>query len=219
VEAILIIRNLNPCAKYCDFHHKKSVGYFFMESWKKSSLIYYLHYKEEVFYVGRTIDGKKRLIQHKTRFGKEIKMEIIDQVEDDDKNRVEMFYIHLFKSWGFSLVNKDYGRRGDTSWQINIPTINLIKLYKKEADSCASSIAFNNYKIRQLEKEIKKISAKNKSFNSKLKFNNDIIKRGNTAIKTKERQRNGNMNGFEEYLAKRKMKKPKKQAVIEFDFD
>lgn len=73
--------------------------------------IYYLHRGDKIpFYVGKTNDIKNRLNTHKNVFGKEIFIELINEV--DDWKYWEKHYINLFKNMGFVLENKNDGGGG-----------------------------------------------------------------------------------------------------------
>ncbi len=78
--------------------------------------IYYLHYGDNIaIYVGRSKNIKVRLANHKRKFGKNVKIEIIDEVSEIEWMFWEKFYISLFKSWGFDLKNKNNGGGGPTT--------------------------------------------------------------------------------------------------------
>ena len=74
--------------------------------------IYILIENDIPFYVGKTNDLQQRLKNHKQKFKKNITIEEIDKV--DDWKFWEIFYIDLFKSWGFNLLNKNKGGGGVT---------------------------------------------------------------------------------------------------------
>lgn len=74
--------------------------------------IYTLSYETEnnLFYVGSSTNPKSRLQSHRTKFGYNTTMSIVDDVEfinKDDLLRLEIFWNDLFKQWGFNLKNKD----------------------------------------------------------------------------------------------------------------
>ena len=69
--------------------------------------IYYLEKNNIPFYIGRTISPINRKRDHIKRFGPNIEMVIIDEVE----NNIDFWEIHymwLFHSWGFILYNKSF---------------------------------------------------------------------------------------------------------------
>jgi predicted GIY-YIG superfamily endonuclease len=76
--------------------------------------IYYLHKGDDIpFYVGKTKDKKSRLYHHKNKFkNKNVVLEIIDEVFDQEWKFWEKHYISLFRSWGFKLENKNDGGGG-----------------------------------------------------------------------------------------------------------
>jgi len=76
--------------------------------------IYILEKNEVPFYVGKAKDVTRRKHKHYTTYGNNIKLEIIDEVED--WKYWEEFYIELFKSWGFKLKNKNSGGGGPSSY-------------------------------------------------------------------------------------------------------
>lgn len=76
--------------------------------------IYYLEKDGIPFYIGKAKNYVRRKHRHYKTYGTNIKLEIIDEVED--WRYWEEFYIWLFKSWGFKLENKNYGGGGPTSY-------------------------------------------------------------------------------------------------------
>ena len=76
--------------------------------------IYYLHRGNNIpFYIGKTISEKDRKHQHKNKFGKDVILEVIDEVPTEEWRYWEEFYILLFKQWGFKLENKNNGGCGN----------------------------------------------------------------------------------------------------------
>lgn len=73
--------------------------------------IYYLEKDYQPIYVGYTKNPKHREYHHRQKYG-DVKMILIDKVEECDKKQFEIFYIDLFKSWGFYLLNKNKGGGG-----------------------------------------------------------------------------------------------------------
>lgn len=74
--------------------------------------IYTLSYETErnLFYVGSTTNPKGRLQSHRTKFGYNTSMFIIDEIEFNHKDELlllELFWDGIYKSWGFNLKNKD----------------------------------------------------------------------------------------------------------------
>ena len=72
--------------------------------------IYSLSMYGDIFYVGSSWNAIERLKGHKTRFGYNTVMEIIEEVDVPqrwDLQNIEMYWIEQFKQWGFTLKNKD----------------------------------------------------------------------------------------------------------------
>ena len=81
--------------------------------------MYYIYHLEEdnkPFYIGKTKNNpKKRENQHKTRLNnKLINLVVIDTIDSNWKYW-ESWYIELYKSWGFELLNKNKGGGGPDS--------------------------------------------------------------------------------------------------------
>lgn len=77
--------------------------------------IYILEKNNIPFYVGKT-KGSWRENKHKKTFGKDITFFEIDYVEDKEWIFWEKYYISLFKSWGFTLENKNNGGGGPSKY-------------------------------------------------------------------------------------------------------
>lgn len=78
--------------------------------------IYFLHKGDNIpFYIGKTINIKSRLKEHKTVYGSNVLIEIVDEVYENNWEFWERHYISLFKSWGFKLTNGNNGGGGPTS--------------------------------------------------------------------------------------------------------
>jgi len=69
--------------------------------------IYYLEKDNVPFYIGRTISPTSRKRDHIKRFGPNIEMIIIDEV-DSNVDFWEIHYMWLFHSWGYKLSNKSF---------------------------------------------------------------------------------------------------------------
>jgi len=78
--------------------------------------IYYLERNGEPFYIGKTCNDKERLYKHKLQFGKNVVLNVIDEVDDNEWKFWEGHYIGLFKSWGFKLENRNNGGGGSNKW-------------------------------------------------------------------------------------------------------
>ena len=73
----------------------------------RSISIYYLEdAKGVIFYVGQSVCPDLRIKQHKNTYGQDIKMELLDEFPQETASFFEIYYIWLFKSWGFNLKNK-----------------------------------------------------------------------------------------------------------------
>ncbi len=74
--------------------------------------IYFLHTGNNIpFYVGETSKTlKKRLNDHKRKYGSNIKIELLEEVVD--WRFWESYWIYQFKAWGYKLTNKNNGGGG-----------------------------------------------------------------------------------------------------------
>lgn len=80
------------------------------------TIIYYLYDKDGIpFYVGKTNHINDRKYKHKRKYGFDITMEILEEVETSSWRFWEAYYISLFKSWGFKLTNQNNGGGGLTT--------------------------------------------------------------------------------------------------------
>ena len=81
--------------------------------------IYYLHYGDNIpIYVGKTnslLRVRLNAHQRKSYKNNKIYIEEIEEVIIDEWKFWESFYIELFKSWGYSLNNKNNGGGGVTT--------------------------------------------------------------------------------------------------------
>jgi hypothetical protein len=76
--------------------------------------IYYLHRGNNIpFYIGKTISEQDRKYHHRNKLGKDVILEVIDEVPTEEWRYWEEFYILLFKQWGFKLENKNNGGCGN----------------------------------------------------------------------------------------------------------
>lgn len=112
---------------------RKAAGIFFY----KMVTIYYLTNKEGVpFYVGQTTRPSRRLWAHRSRFGTHTLMEELAYVDDKDKLKEEAFYIEMFISWGFSLVNKHKSKNRNLITTVYIDDIKP----KRKTKACGQKI-------------------------------------------------------------------------------
>lgn len=84
----------------------------------RKTKIYFLTKNDIPFYIGKSINCVRRKHKHYITYGNDIKLEIIDECESikSEWRFWEEFYIHLFKSWGFILLNKNNGGGGPTTY-------------------------------------------------------------------------------------------------------
>jgi hypothetical protein len=64
--------------------------------------------------IGKTVKIQDRIGAHKKKFGANIIMETIDEVDTSNWIFWERYWISQFKTWGFNLVNKNDGGGGST---------------------------------------------------------------------------------------------------------
>jgi hypothetical protein len=77
--------------------------------------IYYLHYGDNVpIYVGKTVRIQGRMGAHRSKFGQNIILEVVDDVLTSEWKFWESYWIEQFKQWGFKLKNKNNGGGGMT---------------------------------------------------------------------------------------------------------
>jgi len=80
------------------------------------TIIYYLCKQDGIpFYIGKTNNIHGRLNSHKRTYGFDIILNNIDEVPTNEWRFWECYYILLFKSWGFTLENKNNGGGGLTN--------------------------------------------------------------------------------------------------------
>jgi len=80
--------------------------------------IYILERNGIPFYVGKAKNTVRRQHKHYLTFGTDIKVEVIDTVEDKQWKFWEQYWIQQFKAWGFKLENKNDGGGGPTEWTL-----------------------------------------------------------------------------------------------------
>ena len=72
--------------------------------------IYYLHYGNNVpIYVGKSNRIQGRISNHRKNFGKNIIVEVLDDVPLHEWKFWECFWIEQFRQWGYILSNKNNG--------------------------------------------------------------------------------------------------------------
>lgn len=95
----------------------------------KNMFIYILSKNNIPFYVGKCTDPIRRRNSHKVKFGLDISLEIIDEVNKEDWKYWECFWIEQFKQWGFELKNINKGGGGPGEWSQEQKT-NPIRILK-----------------------------------------------------------------------------------------
>jgi hypothetical protein len=66
-------------------------------------------------YIGKSCRLEKREKEHRARFGNQIILTVIDEIESlsrKDWKPLECFWIEQFEQWGFKLINKNKGGGG-----------------------------------------------------------------------------------------------------------
>jgi hypothetical protein len=91
--------------------------------------IYCLYKNNIPFYVGKSNNLKHRKYDHMKKYGKDIILEELDKVAKDAWIYWEKWWIALFKSWGFKLINENNGGGGCVGNELrNIKSANWKKL-------------------------------------------------------------------------------------------
>src|ERR1039458_8003403 len=78
---------------------------------KHECLIYALLKEGDVFYVGRSKDFRRRLVEHRASFGRDFIFQIVDRCSENCRG-VERDWILFYLSLGCKLENKDYSGHG-----------------------------------------------------------------------------------------------------------
>jgi hypothetical protein len=113
--------------------------------------IYILERNGIPFYVGKAKNAVKRQHKHYLTFGTDIKMEVIDIVENEQWKFWEQYWICQFKSWGFKLENKNSGGGGPTEWtlkqkqDINPNRIEKIKNHLTRGENISKTLKQRNH--------------------------------------------------------------------------
>jgi hypothetical protein len=74
--------------------------------------IYILLENKIPVYLGKTNEPIRRLREHRVNFSKDVVLEVIDEVEENDWIFWEQWWIELFNSWNIILLNKNRGGGG-----------------------------------------------------------------------------------------------------------
>ena len=149
--------------------------------------IYILERNGIPFYVGKTKNAVRRQHKHYLTFGIDIKIEIIDIVEDKQWKFWEQYWICQFKTWGFKLENKNKGGGGPTEWtleqkqDINPKRIEKIINHPTRGKHISETLKQRNHSKYYTEDVRQKISEANKNkpkpFSDEHKHNMGIAKR------------------------------------------
>jgi hypothetical protein len=75
-------------------------------------LIYILVENNIPIYLGKTNEPNRRLREHRVNFSKDVALEVIDKVEENEWVFWEQWWIELFNSWNITLLNKNKGGGG-----------------------------------------------------------------------------------------------------------
>jgi hypothetical protein len=74
--------------------------------------IYILLENEIPVYLGKTNEPIRRLREHRMNFSKDVALEVIDEVEENEWMFWEQWWIELFNNWNIILLNKNRGGGG-----------------------------------------------------------------------------------------------------------
>jgi hypothetical protein len=136
--------------------------------------IYILERNGIPFYVGKAKNVIRRQHKHYLTFGTDIKIEVIDTIEDKHWKFWEQYWICQFKTWGFKLKNKNNGGGGPTEWtpeqkqNINPERVEKIINHPTRGDHISKTLKQRNHskyyteEVRQKMSELQK--GKSKSF-------------------------------------------------------
>jgi hypothetical protein len=78
--------------------------------------IYLLFENNTPVYIGKTNKPNRRIREHRIKFSKDVFLEVIDEVEEDEWIFWEQWWIEVFNSWNIKLSNKNKGG-GGPEWQ------------------------------------------------------------------------------------------------------
>lgn len=158
--------------------------------------IYSLEYPEDnVRYIGKTINLKQRYRRHiydsdcktssrklawiRSLLNQGIKpiMKVVDEVDEKDSNFWEIYYIALFKSFGFRLTNNTFGGDG-----LSNPTQEVRKIISEKIKQRAKEKGVWNKGILHTEEEKLNLSLGHKNREEVLQFDfeGNLIKKWNS---------------------------------------
>ena len=157
--------------------------------------IYILEQNNIPFYIGKSSNPYNRFYNHKIKYGSNINLLIIDDVED--WKFWEKHYISLYKSWGFKLLNKNKGGGGpdkgrkirpkDKEWKNKLSIAHKNKNISEETKQKMSIAAKGKIKTKEHINNIK-LGQSNMSYHDKQKWKINISngKQGTKYILSKE---------------------------------
>lgn len=158
--------------------------------------IYSLEYPEDnARYIGKTINLKQRYRRHiydsdcktssrklawiRSLLNQGIKpiMKVVDEVDEKDSNFWEIYYIALFKSFGFRLTNNTFGGDG-----LSNPTQEVRKIISEKIKQRAKEKGVWNKGILHTEEEKLNLSLGHKNREEVLQFDfeGNLIKKWNS---------------------------------------
>lgn len=76
------------------------------------TFIYILVENNIPVYLGKTNEPIRRLREHRMNFSKDVALEVIDEVEDNEWVFWEKWWVEIFSSWGIKLLNRNKGGGG-----------------------------------------------------------------------------------------------------------
>lgn len=116
--------------------------------------IYFLEKNHIPFYVGKTKYPTKRKHKHYQIYGNDIKLFILDEIEDEYWKYWESYWIEQFKCWGFNLLNKNKGGGGPEKYT-NEQKQKMCKSRKVGTGEKISKTLKNNNHSKYYTKEIR----------------------------------------------------------------
>jgi hypothetical protein len=124
--------------------------------------IYCLLLNNTPFYIGKTLRPNSRFNSHKRTYKCDIL--ILDEVNDNEWKFWEKYYISLYKSWGYELLNKNNGGGGPTtitfSKERNIKISEKLKGISRPYNLKIPKVFILNHKINQGKKHSEEVKLK-----------------------------------------------------------
>lgn len=149
-------------------------------------------------YIGKTINIDNRKYAHFRRFGHNIKINIIDQIETEqrkDWKSLERYWIEQFKQWGFTLLNQNKGGEGvdfhteETKIKLSKPKHSIEQKEKWSLERKGRHTIWNSNKIKA-DKGRKKPNSFKEKINVKVNqydLENNFIKMWNSFKEIEEK--------------------------------